>query len=104
MLRNPLRTNYLKMILVVRIPVAVEKLAFSEESLNLGDRKCLGDSGKSFIELPDAKQFLRNRSERVFQQPPLFSTPVSNCSVPVSSGVASQRLHCQMPPSFTPET
>jgi hypothetical protein len=76
MLRNPLRTNYLKMILVVRIPVAVEKLAFSEESRNLGDRKCLGDSGKSFIELPDAKQFLRNRSDRVFQQPPLFSTPI----------------------------
>jgi hypothetical protein len=52
----------------------VEKLALSEESQNLGDRKCPGDSEKSFIELPDAKEFLRNRSERVFHQPRLFST------------------------------
>ena len=51
------------------IPVAVEKVGFSEKSQKSGDRKCLGDSEKSFIELPDAKQFLRNRSERVFQQP-----------------------------------
>ena len=43
--------------------------AFSEKSQKSGDRKCPGDSDKSFIELPDAKQFLRNRSERVFQQP-----------------------------------
>jgi hypothetical protein len=57
--------------------VAVEKLAFSEESRNLGDRKCLGDSEKSFIELPDANQFLRNRSERVFQQPLLLSLAIS---------------------------
>ncbi|MFY9731715.1 MAG: hypothetical protein WAK24_14005, partial [Candidatus Acidiferrales bacterium] len=60
--------------LLLRNPVAVEKLVFSEESQNLGDRRCPGDSEKSFIELPDAKQFLRNRNERVFQQPPLFST------------------------------
>jgi hypothetical protein len=30
-------------------PVAVEKLAFSEESRILGDRKCLGDWKKSFV-------------------------------------------------------
>ena len=59
---------------MLRNPVAVEKLAFSEESQNLSDRKCLGEVEKSFVELPDAKQFLRNRSERVFQQPRLITT------------------------------
>ncbi|MGA9999207.1 MAG: hypothetical protein WBQ04_03740 [Candidatus Acidiferrales bacterium] len=54
--------------------MAVEKLAFSEESRNLGDRKCPGDSEKSFIELPDAIQFLQIPRGRVFQQPPLLST------------------------------
>jgi hypothetical protein len=38
--------------------VAVEKLAFSEESRYWGDRKCPGDSRKSFVELTDATQFL----------------------------------------------
>jgi hypothetical protein len=56
--------------------VAVEKLAFLEKSRNLGDTKCPGEVEKSFVELPDAKQFLRNRGERVFQQPPLFSTVI----------------------------
>jgi hypothetical protein len=41
----------------------VEKVGFSEKSRKSGDRKCPGDWEKSFIELPDAKQFLRNRSE-----------------------------------------
>src|ERR1700746_2349203 len=50
-------------------PVAVEKLCFPEKNQKSGDSKCLGDSEKSFIELPGAKEFLRNRSERVFQQP-----------------------------------
>jgi hypothetical protein len=54
--------------------VAVEKVGFPKESRNLDDRKCLGDSEKSLVELPDANQFLRNRSERVFQHPPDFST------------------------------
>jgi hypothetical protein len=44
---------------MLRTGVAVEKLGFPEKSQKSGDRKCLGDSGKSFIELPDAKQFLR---------------------------------------------
>ena len=53
----------------------VEKVGFPKESRNLDDRKCPGDWGKSFAELPDAKQFLRFRGERVFQQPlPLLST------------------------------
>jgi hypothetical protein len=76
MLRNPLRTSYLKMILMVRIPVAVEKVGFSEKSRKSGDRKCLEDWEKSFVELPDAKQFLRIPGERVFQQPPLFATVI----------------------------
>jgi hypothetical protein len=57
--------------------VAVEKVGFSEKSQKSGDRKCPGDSEKSFIELPDAKQFLRNRSERVFQQPQGLSLAMS---------------------------
>jgi hypothetical protein len=56
--------------------MAVEKLAFLEKSRNLGDRKCLADSEKSFIELPDAIQFLQILSERVFQQPQDFPTPI----------------------------
>jgi hypothetical protein len=62
---------------MLRNPVAVEKLGFSEKSQKSGDRKCPGDSKKSFIELPDAKQFLRNRSERVFQQPRDLSTSIA---------------------------
>ena len=57
-------------------PVAVEKVGFLEKSQKSGDTKCLGYSEKSFIELPDAKQFLQFRGERVFQQPPLFSTVI----------------------------
>jgi hypothetical protein len=38
-------------------PVAVEKVGFSEKSQKSGDRKCPGDWEKSFVELPDAKQF-----------------------------------------------
>jgi hypothetical protein len=51
---------------MLRTRVAVEKLAFLEESQNLGDRKSLGEVEKSFVELPDAKQFLRILGERVF--------------------------------------
>jgi hypothetical protein len=58
--------------------VGVEKAGFPEKSQESGDRKCLGDSEESFIELLEAKQFLRNRSERVFQQPPLFSPSISD--------------------------
>jgi len=59
-----------------RNPVAVEKLAFSKKSRNLGDRKCPGDWEKSFVELPDAIQFLQIPSERVFQQPQDFTTVI----------------------------
>jgi hypothetical protein len=38
--------------------VAIEKLGVSEKSRKSGDGKYLGDWGKSFVELPDAKQFL----------------------------------------------
>jgi hypothetical protein len=55
--------------------VAVEKVGFSEKVEKSGDRKCLEDRQKSFVELPDAKQFLRIHGERVFHQPPLFATP-----------------------------
>jgi hypothetical protein len=56
--------------------VAVENVGFSEKSRKSGDRKCLKDWGTLFVELPDAKQFLRIRGERVFQQPRDFSTSI----------------------------
>jgi hypothetical protein len=57
-------------------PVAVEKVGFSDKCRKSDDRKCLEDWEKSFVELHDAKQFLRIRGERVFQQPPLLSTVI----------------------------
>jgi hypothetical protein len=56
--------------------VAVEKVGFSEKSRKSGDSKCSGDSGKSFVELPDAIQFLQILAERVFQQPQDLSTSI----------------------------
>jgi hypothetical protein len=63
---------------MLRNPVAVEKLAFLKRAEVLGDRKSLGEVEKSFIELPDAIQCLQILSERVFQQPLLFSPPISS--------------------------
>jgi hypothetical protein len=56
--------------------VAVEKVGFSEKSPKSGDRKCPGDWEKSFVELPDAIQFLQIPRERVFQQPQGLSLPI----------------------------
>jgi hypothetical protein len=53
--------------------VAVEKVDASEQSGKSGGGKCLGDWGKSFVELPGAKQFLRICGERVSQQPQALS-------------------------------
>jgi hypothetical protein len=63
-------------------PVAVEKLGFPGKSQKSGDSKYLGDSEKSFIELPDAIQFLQILSERVFQHPLLLSTVIGEWAVP----------------------
>ena len=60
------------------VRVAVEKLGFPEKSRKSGDRKCLREVGKSFVELPDAKQFLRILAERVFQQPQDLSTVIGD--------------------------
>jgi hypothetical protein len=49
--------------------VAVEKLHFSQNSENFGDRKCLGRPRKSFVGLPNAKFFRPVLRERVFQHP-----------------------------------
>jgi hypothetical protein len=65
--------------------VAVEKVDSSEKSGKSGDGKCLGDWGKSFVELPDAKRFLRICGERVFQHPLALSQvigPGSGMSTP----------------------
>jgi hypothetical protein len=61
--------------------VAVEKAGFSEKSRKSGDRKCPGDWEKSFVELPDAIQFLQIPSERVFQQPRDLSTVIGRAGV-----------------------
>src|SRR5713226_2253428 len=44
----------------------VEKLDISEIGANLGDRKCLAEQRKSFVEHPDAMQFLRISGQRGF--------------------------------------
>src|SRR2546430_16283232 len=49
--------------------VGVEKVHFPQNSENLGDRKCLGKSRKSFVGHPDAILFLRISQKGVFQQP-----------------------------------
>jgi hypothetical protein len=64
---------------MLRTRVAVEKVGFPKKNRKSGDRKCLGDWGKSFIELPGATQFLRIRGEPVFQQPQDFSTAIEFC-------------------------
>jgi hypothetical protein len=53
--------------------VAVEKLHSSQNSNNLGDRKCLGKSRKSFVELRSAKFLRPVLRDRVFQQPQAIS-------------------------------
>ena len=49
--------------------VGVEKLRFSQDTENLGGRKCLGKPRKSFGGHPDAILFCRISREGVFQQP-----------------------------------
>jgi hypothetical protein len=49
--------------------VGVEKVRFSRNSENLGDRKCLGKPRKSFLGHPSAILFSRISLEGVFQQP-----------------------------------
>jgi len=56
--------------------VAVEKLHFPQKSENLGDRKGLGKSRKSFVGHRSAKFFRAFSRARVFQQPRLFSTVI----------------------------
>ena len=53
--------------------MAVEKVRFSENSGNLGDRKCLGKLRKSFVGLPNVKFFRPFSGEGVFQQPQAIS-------------------------------
>jgi hypothetical protein len=54
--------------------VAVEKLDIPEIEGNLGDRKCQAEQRKSFVERPDAMEFLRSSGQRLFQQPRLISS------------------------------
>jgi hypothetical protein len=41
----------------VKSPVAVEKVRFSQNSQNFGDRKCLPEARTSLVALPNAKLF-----------------------------------------------
>jgi hypothetical protein len=54
----------------------LKKSVFLKKVEKSGDGKCLEDWGKSIVELPDDKQFLRIRGERVFQQPRDLSTSI----------------------------
>jgi hypothetical protein len=74
-------------------PVGVEKVGFPEKSRKSGDRKCLGGWGKSFVELPDSKQFLRILDERVFQQPLLLSRNIKGAHF----AVGFDRSHHHLP-------
>jgi len=49
--------------------VAVEKVHFSQNNEDLGDRKCLGKPRESFVVHPNAILFSRILREGVFQQP-----------------------------------
>jgi hypothetical protein len=73
--------------------VAVEKVGFSEKSRKSGDRKCPGDWEKSFVELPDAIQFLQIPSGRVFQQPQGLSRNIKGAHF----GVGFDRSHHHLP-------
>jgi hypothetical protein len=81
--------------------VVVEKVGSSEKSGKSDDEKCLGDWGKSFVELPGAKRFLRICGERVFQQPlalsqvaPLLMTmPVHSSTSDVLNRRRQESIH-----------
>jgi hypothetical protein len=49
--------------------VGVEKVHFSQNNEDLGNRKCLGKPRKSFVGHPNAILFSRISREGVFQQP-----------------------------------
>jgi hypothetical protein len=58
----------------VRPIFAVEKLDILEIGQIWGIEKCLAEQRKSFVEHPNAMQFLRISGPRVFQHPRLIST------------------------------
>jgi hypothetical protein len=66
---------------LLKYPVAVEKLHFSQNGENLGDRKCLPKRRSSFVGLPIAKFFRPVSGERVFQQPQAIALRTPGCRV-----------------------
>jgi hypothetical protein len=56
--------------------VGVEKVHFSQNNEDLGDRKCLGKPRESFVVHPNAILFSRILQEGIFQQPRLFSSTI----------------------------
>src|ERR1022692_2329811 len=66
------------------IAVAVEKVPFSRNSENLGDRKCLGKLRKPFVGLPNAKFFRPFSGEGVFQHPQAFTLIENSAPSPYS--------------------
>ena len=71
------RTALVSKALVSKSGVGVEKVHFSQNNEELGDRKCLGKSRESFVVHPNAILFSRILREGVFQQPRLFTTVTS---------------------------
>src|SRR5207247_961171 len=81
----------------VQTAVGVEKVHFPQNSENLGDRKCLGKSRKSFVGHPDAILFLRISQKGVFQQPRLFASTINL----VASCECKSLDHLNLPLSHT---
>jgi hypothetical protein len=80
MLRNPLATIYLKMTLVVIIPVAVEKLALHEFAEIASRQEALQTIFLNLLDIFYRPIFDFFQKNRLFQQPPLLSTVIPNCS------------------------
>jgi hypothetical protein len=75
--------------------VGVEKVRFSQNSQNFGDRKCLGDPRTSLVGLPNAILFLRISGQEVFQQPQAISLNDPGRALP--SGVVGVIAILQQP-------
>jgi hypothetical protein len=74
MLRNPLSTSDLRLRYVVRIPVAVEKLALHEIAEIASRQEALQTIFPSLPDIFYHPIFDYYQKNRLFQQPPLFST------------------------------
>jgi hypothetical protein len=78
MLRNPLLTNYLRLRLMVIIPVGVEKLARHEFAEIASRQEALQTIFPSLLDIFYHPIFDFFHKKRLFQQPLLLSTAISS--------------------------